>query len=231
MSHLTEAAQSIAIPCKNLKHFKAALAKQCPTLEFVEGQNTYRTWKADHGKLVGDWPVTEGMTEADVGVNADHVIRVTEARKAELKGRNPYEIGMIRARMEKQPDGSEKPVIDKEGDHWILLTDFYGQANGLMNEEGVGKYRSSKGPNGERIDHSFELLYQAYVKEVTEKTAKKGGDNMPPWTPKAIKQLEKDTGRKVVGLKNKKRWAELDDGSIVGYTEKKDDGMEMHGVV
>ena len=43
-------------------------------------------------------------------------------------------------------------------------------------------------------------------------------------------ESSEDTGRKVVGLKNKKRWAELDDGSIVGYTEKKDDGMEAHGV-
>jgi len=226
MSHLTDASQTITIPCKHLKYLKKALAKNCPELEFMDGQNEYRTWKSDHGKMVGDWPITEGMSDEDIGKNADHVIRMTdEALTQKGKARNqhgaPYEIGLIRCRMEKQPDGSEKAVIDKEGDHWILLTDFYGQASGLMNTPGLGKYYSTKDENGKRVDHSFELLYQSFVQEVTEGTAKKKGDHIPKWSSKALKQLEKDTGQKVKNVSKDGKWAKLEDDSIVGVVEQK----------
>ncbi len=67
-------------------------------VETVKGQGQYRTWKSDHGRLVGDWDVPEGMTSETVGNNADYVIRCTEAGREYLRGKGfakPYEVGVV----------------------------------------------------------------------------------------------------------------------------------------
>lgn len=107
----------------NVEMLRHALTRFCPNLELVE-QNTYRTWKADYGRLARDYPVPEGMTEAEVGENATWVIRVSDDYlRSQGRSRNraipsclPYEIGLVR-----QPDGSFLPVVD-----------FYNCANGLF---------------------------------------------------------------------------------------------------
>lgn len=91
-------------------------------LELVQtekGKGKYRTWKSDHGKLVGDWDVPSGMTSAEVGENADYVIRVTPEGRRYLRSKgynNPYEVGV---------------VWEESEQCYRLVYDFFASAAGL----------------------------------------------------------------------------------------------------
>lgn len=78
-----------------------------------KGTMKYRTWIDDHGGLVGDWPVPDGMKAEEVGKNAVAVIRIKGDKHA-------YEIGVI-----PKPDGT-----------YSLCHDFYGA--GRQIEQYVG---------------------------------------------------------------------------------------------
>lgn len=81
--------------------------------ELVEGQKTYRWW----GHSVGDYPLPEGFTAADLG-KCEHAIKVKGAPQA-------YEIGVIKAR---------KPGAKG----YTLLWDFYAGGYGLQKAVGEG---------------------------------------------------------------------------------------------
>jgi len=90
MSHISR----IELQVKDLEAMKQACA-DCG-YEFIEGQKTYK-W---YGTFVGDTPMPEGLTVADLG-KCDHAIRVPGAS---------YEIGL-----RKMPDG-----------HYEMLFDYWG---------------------------------------------------------------------------------------------------------
>lgn len=104
MSHVS----LIALKVRDLD----TLAGACPPLglEFVRGQKTYKWF----GRSLGDAPLPEGMSEAELG-HCDHAIRVKDDPFA-------YEIGVAR-----------RPGDD----HYSLLWDFWQGGFGL--EAVVGK--------------------------------------------------------------------------------------------
>ena len=108
MSHVA----TIDLHIKDLAALKAA----CRTLglEFVEGQTTFR-W---YGRHVGDYPLPEGFTTADMGL-CDHAIRLPGNTHA-------YEVGVVKRR-----DG--KPGF-------TLMYDFWAGGYGL--EAAIGKQAS-----------------------------------------------------------------------------------------
>lgn len=104
MSHVA----TVAIEIKDLAALRAACKRI--GLEFMEGQKSYKWW----GRSVGDYPLPEGFTAAELG-KCEHALRV--------KGNdNAYEIGVVRRK-----DG-------KPG--YSLLWDFYAGGYGLQNVVG-----------------------------------------------------------------------------------------------
>lgn len=103
MSHVTE----IKTEIKDLDALATAAEKL--GMEFVRDQKSYR-W---YGQYVGDAPLPEGMTEADLG-KCEHALRVKEKPGA-------YEVGVIKA---------------KNGKGYTLLFDYWDEGKGLMNHIG-----------------------------------------------------------------------------------------------
>jgi hypothetical protein len=103
MSHVTV----IAVELKDLDALKAVCAAL--GLELRENQKTYR-WYGHH---VGDYPIPEGFTKADLG-KCDHAIAVKGNRDA-------YEVGLV-----------------KRGDAFIPLWDFWQGGYGLREKIGEG---------------------------------------------------------------------------------------------
>lgn len=146
MSHVTEFT-NVAIT--NIAALRRALAVYCPDLEMVQ-QTHYRTYKDDNdGRLVGDWDLPEGLTAADVGDNAEYVIRVTDAKLQSMtkqSDRNrkhvaPYEIGVV-------------PSRTSPGQYY-LAADFWLQGRGVLAVPGVGVY-------DEKTSTAFGELYMYY---------------------------------------------------------------------
>lgn len=104
MSHLSDIS---GIEVRDLECLEAA-AKQCG-LELRRDQKTYKWF----GRHVGDYPMPEGMTAADLG-KCDHALSVVGRPGA-------YEVGVV-----KRPDGTLR-----------LLWDFWDGGKGL--EAAVGK--------------------------------------------------------------------------------------------
>jgi len=140
----------------------AALEKACRDLtvdgrsgllELVQtekGKGKYRTWKSDHGRLVGDWDVPEGMTAKDVGENADYVIRATAAGREYLRQRGhtkPYEVGV---------------VWDEADQCYRLVYDFFNHANGLEHVIGHTQVDYTKGGRSGQLTTSCPRLIQMY---------------------------------------------------------------------
>jgi hypothetical protein len=140
----------------------AALEKACldltvdgrtGLLELVQtekGKGKYRTWKSDHGRLVGDWDVPEGMTSDEVGANADYVIRATAAGRAYLKSKgynHPYEVGV---------------VWDEADQCYRLVYDFFCRAQGLELLIGETKVDYKKSGRSGQLTTSCPRLIQAY---------------------------------------------------------------------
>lgn len=98
MSHVS----TIACDITDLEALKAA-AKECG-MELVQ-QSTYRWF----GKSVGDYPIPEGFTEADLG-HCEYAIRIPG-------NPNAYEVGVVRRR-----DG-------RPG--YTLIWDFWAGGHGL----------------------------------------------------------------------------------------------------
>jgi hypothetical protein len=84
-------------------------------MEFVHGQSTYRWF----GKHVGDFPLPEGFTAAELGT-CEHALRLVDAQG----GRNDdaYEVGVVKRR-----DG-------RPG--YTLLWDFFAGGFGLRDKIG-----------------------------------------------------------------------------------------------
>lgn len=106
MSHVA----TVEIEIKNLDD----LAKACERIgcELVRGKTSYK-WFGEH---VGDYPVPEGFSVADLG-KCEHAIRVRGNHQA-------YEIGVVRRR-----DGQPG---------WVLHWDFFEGGYGLENVVGQG---------------------------------------------------------------------------------------------
>jgi hypothetical protein len=103
MSHIS----LIALKVRDLEALDAA-CRRLGELELVRGQKTYR-W---YGRMVGDYPLPEGMTPADLG-RCDHAIRLKDKP-------NAYEIGLVR-----------------RSDHYALLWDFWNGGYGLEAKVGA----------------------------------------------------------------------------------------------
>lgn len=102
---------SHVVKMKMLLKCLEAIKRACKRLgwTFVEGQQTYHWWGTDHdGRSVGDYPLPEGMTVADLG-KCTHVIRVPGAK---------YEIGVV-----------------QKGTDFTLLYDFW-SSGGLVERIG-----------------------------------------------------------------------------------------------
>src|SRR5260370_5579493 len=103
MSHVTV----IAVELKDLDALKAVCEDL--GLDFHENQKTYR-W---YGRHVGDYPLPEGFTRANLG-RCDHAIGV--------KGNsNAYEVGLVR-----------------RGEAFVPLWDFWQGGFGLRDKIGEG---------------------------------------------------------------------------------------------
>lgn len=159
MSHIVEFK---GVVIANLEALKLAIKLFCPTMEVVKATH-YRTWKdGNDGRLVGDWPLPEGVTEAEVGENAEYIIRVTDKRLAELgttrdEYNAPYEIGVVPSRTEK---GS-----------YSLATDFWCQGNGVLKEVGIGEY-------SDKLQTAFDQLYMHYRCAEAKLAAEAAGDQI-----------------------------------------------------
>lgn len=106
MSHVVK----IKIQVKDLDALAdAAEAVGC---ELVRGQQTYK-W---YGRSVGDTPLPEGFTEADLG-HCTHAIRVKGA------DRRTYEVGV---------------VANADGQGYTLLWDEWNRGYGLVDKVGEG---------------------------------------------------------------------------------------------
>jgi hypothetical protein len=113
MSHVAK----IQVVIKDLKALKAACAQI--GLELVEGQKQY-AW---YGKHVGDYPLPEGFTAADLG-KCDHAIRVIKQPlrpDGTAHYRSAYEVGVVK---------------NKDSEGYTLLWDFWAGGYGL--QEAIG---------------------------------------------------------------------------------------------
>jgi hypothetical protein len=119
LSHIAK----IELQIKDLDTLQAA-CKQLG-LQFMAEQKTYR-WYGEH---VGDYPIPEGFTVADMG-KCDHAIRVPGAT---------YEVG----------------VVHRNG-KYILLWDFY-RNGGLERVLGKGACRLKQVYSAERVRREARL--------------------------------------------------------------------------
>ena len=119
MSHVAK----IEMEIRDLDTLKAA----CEQLgfQFMTGQRSYR-W---YGESVGDYPIPEGFTAADMG-KCDHAIRVQGAS---------YEVG----------------VVQRNG-KYLLLWDFY-RDGGLERVLGKGACRLKQAYSVERVRREAKL--------------------------------------------------------------------------
>lgn len=113
MSHVAK----IEISIKDLDTLKASCEQL--GLQFMADQKTFK-W---YGRLVGDYPVPEGFTAADMG-HCDHAISVPGAE---------YELG----------------VVHRNG-RYHLLWDFY-RSGGLERVLGKGACRLKQAYSAERV--------------------------------------------------------------------------------
>lgn len=98
-------------------------------LEFTEcepGKGHYRTWKDQTGSWVGDWPLPEGVSAAEMGDNADFVISVPKS--LDPQGRT-YQLGIVR---------------DEKAECWYPAYDFYAGGQGLEAYIGEVKLKGKK---------------------------------------------------------------------------------------
>jgi hypothetical protein len=102
-----------------------------------KGHMHYRTWKDAHGRLVGDWPIPEGMTEAEVGDNAVAIIRVKDNGAS-------YDVG----------------VIAKGDGTYSLCHDFFNGGGGL--ETYVGKTTSTGHRSTGAVVEAYPTLSMYY---------------------------------------------------------------------
>lgn len=185
MSHVTTVSDALTIPESELIHLLNAIREFCPDLELVENQNHYRTWAADHGSAMG---VPEGWSRDDVGKNAKHVIRVTDAAlrgRFNISDRNqsgaPYEIGVVPVRVIRDDAGNlVKTIPDPNGTEYTLATDWFNNGNGLLSVEGLGAHtRDYVNPQtGKRGEMAFGDLYMHYRMMQAKHEAEMQGDTL-----------------------------------------------------
>jgi hypothetical protein len=133
-----------------------------------KGNEHYRTWKDDHGRLVGDWPVPKGMTADQVGENGVAVIELTEDGIKELPHRQdvkPYQVGVI-------------PHVNEEGDLTYSLThDFFAGGYGLEHYIGQTKL-NNKGDKSQRVESAHELILMYYQMMAAKIAAQEAGHDI-----------------------------------------------------
>lgn len=121
----------------------AALRAACETLglEFTEGRTNFR-W---YGRVVGDYPLPEAFTVADMG-QCDHVIGIKDNALA-------YEIGVVRRR-----DG--KPGYLLMYDNWrrgMGLEDVIGPGAGKLKQQYAAQVAATKArTQGYRVSQSLQ---------------------------------------------------------------------------
>jgi len=181
MSHITNIDQTMIIPKSGLLALLNAVKTWCPTMELVQGQSHYRTWKDDHnGNLVGDWPLPKGWTANQIGEGAAHVIRVTDNRLVELgcsrtSKQAPYEIGVVPVKVERDANGKVlSAVYDATSEEYVLLADWYASGNGVLREKGLGVRKK----DAEGKESAFGDLYMFYQMEQKRLDAERVGDVM-----------------------------------------------------
>ena len=181
MSHVSEC--DMVIPAGRLPLFEAVLATMCPELEFMGCQSSYRTWKTDHGHLVGDWPVPAGLTEATVGKCA-HAVRVRP--ECSCLGNNPYEIGLVPMSFDRDEHGklivdpkTGQPMrhYDANSQEFVPITDFYNQGNGILRAKGMGESKHIKKDGADKVIWGG-LLKQAYQMALDKQIAAEQGDDI-----------------------------------------------------
>ena len=133
MSHIAQ----IDLRIKSLEALKAACARL--GFEFVTGQTTYK-W---YGRWMGDYPMPEGMTQADLG-KCHHAIKVPGAS---------YEIG----------------IVEKNGEY-IPMWDFW-RSGGLEAVLGQGGGRLKQAYSVEQAKITARRAgYSVYEKLEPDKT-------------------------------------------------------------
>lgn len=157
MSHVTQLSRD-DVPIRDIDQLRKALELMNQhlgtKLELVK-QKDYRTWKADHNeKLVGDYPVPKGWKAADVGHNAEYVIRIaglSDAERGAYYGASrhgaPYEIGVVPSRTE-------------EG-RYDLMWDFYAGGYGIEKQVGSNCDRLFQGYQAAGVE--LEALNQGHL--------------------------------------------------------------------
>jgi len=112
----------------------------------TKGDMKYRTWIADHGRLVNDWPKPAGMTEADIGNNAAAVISITDEEKKAKGKHNAYDVAVI-------------PNVDpKTGEvTYSLCHDFFAGGYGI--EDYVGRTEVDSRTKKTKSAHGNVLMH------------------------------------------------------------------------
>ena len=131
MSHIA----TIELEINDLETLKLACERL--GLSFIENQTTY-SW---YGTWVGDSPMPEGITLADLG-KCDHAIRVPDAQ---------YEIGVV-----------------KRDRKYILVWDFWNQG-GLEQKLGKNAGRLKQAYTIERVRKEARLKGHRICEQKTEK--------------------------------------------------------------
>lgn len=163
----------------NLLALKMAIEQFCPTMEFVQNCSHYRTWKDNNGgQLVGDWPLPEGWTAAQVGENAVHVIRKKSVKNRD-SGSAPYEIGIVPVKVTRGENGAVLGAVpDANGTEYILMTDWYHDGNGVLNEEGVGRRLATPTKANPGAESAFGELFMHYRMMEAQLEAERLGDTI-----------------------------------------------------
>jgi hypothetical protein len=118
MSHIVK----LDIEINDLEALKAAA--ESLGLEFREGQKRYR-W---YGQSVGDYPLPEGVSEADLG-HCDHALSIPG-------NKGSYEVGV---------------VAKKDGSGYHLLWDFWNGGFGLQEKIGADAGKLKQAYTGEVV--------------------------------------------------------------------------------
>lgn len=145
MSHVTlREADTADQQISDIKALRAACDRI--GLEFREGQNTFRTWASDHGRLVGDWPLPAGFKNIqELNAATKHAIGIPG--KKGMTGSEGYEIGLIESK--------------KFPGTFSMAYDFYGGRLDSLATTDEARKRRDKDSSKDRGLDKLTMYYQA----------------------------------------------------------------------